>query len=240
MTMKWSIVLGLVVFSVTAEAQTLPMCETYGYDSVFDADNFIIAGDAELDTVFDCYGDNYYTCQNAHYNYTEAYLRIMSVFNGIALGVDSSGIECLKCDITRLNNSAIALKIRHEQMSRYGYFPSLIQPFDTLNYYFIYTQACTAAAPPVPPTPPPSARDTGCDSIDRTFDAGLPGYNMEEIPSVSWDECARRCQDNARCKSFDWNTHNSTCLLQDANKFDQPLRFDYPGNPWVHSHCMGR
>ena len=231
--------IALLFIGGSAQAQSVPMCTEYGYDSAYRAEQFIQSGDAAMANVFDCYGDNFYACQTAHNYYTDAYQHIMGVFNGTAVGWDSGGRECLNCNISALHNLAIALKIRHEQLSDYGYYPSLIQPYDTISYYFIHTPVCPAA-PPQPSAPRVAPRDTGCDSIDRTAGAGLPGYNMVEIPNISVPECTRRCQDDARCKSFDWNKNNGNCMLQNANKFDQPLSFDYAGDPWDHFHCMGR
>lgn len=42
------------------------------------------------------------------------------------------------------------------------------------------------------------------------------GHDIERSPGVSFDECAQKCEKNAKCKGFSFDRWNGWCFLKDA------------------------
>lgn len=70
-------------------------------------------------------------------------------------------------------------------------------------------------------------------------DAGIPGYNVEIHHNTTLESCQQLCAPLSWCKSIDFGRDAKTCILQDVDKDDVPLKTDYPGNPYDHYYKSG-
>lgn len=64
--------------------------------------------------------------------------------------------------------------------------------------------------------------------------AAISGHNTRQLSGVSPEDCARVCDTEGWCKSFDYYKAARKCDLSDKSAADVPLKRDYAGNPYDH------
>lgn len=76
---------------------------------------------------------------------------------------------------------------------------------------------------------------TGLSGYSRTPNAAISGHNRRHLTGVSPDDCARACDGEPWCVSFDYYKKERACDLSDKRAGDVGgLKTNYSGNPYDH------
>jgi hypothetical protein len=95
--------------------------------------------------------------------------------------------------------------------------------------------------PQVPVGPPPAAsiieqpENVPLENYTRIPKAGIEGHNIWKLTNVSIEDCARKCNKDPSCKSFDYHRIDRRCYGSDMSADDVGgLKTTYKGNPYDH------